>query len=125
MSAPVKIPSTLPPLPLASSVPWSAEITEAHHGLSAAFSASRRALNLDESDPIRLGHHIKQAETFMTSIVDVLGSQENIPLPSSYIGGIRDSIVLLIGGLHTARDWATSAYVSPSHYGGSQLIPPG
>ena len=110
MSAPGKIPSTLPPLPLplAPSAPWTAAIVEAHRGLSTAFLASRRALNLDESDPIRLGHHIKQAETFMTSIIDALGSQTDNPLPPSYIREIRNSIALLVSGLHTAHDQATS-----------------
>jgi hypothetical protein len=109
MSAPVLIPLALPSLPPSPSAPWSADVTEAHRGLSAAFWASRRAVNLDESDPVRLGHHIKQAETFMTTIIDVLGSQTDSPLPSSYIRTIRDSMALLISGLHAAQDRATSA----------------
>jgi len=113
MSVPVKIPLALPSLPLSPSAPWSAEVTGAHRGLSAAFLASRRAIDLDESDPIRLGHHIKQAETFMTSIIDVLGSQSDSPLPPSYIETIRDSTTQLISGLHAAHNRATSVYVSP------------
>jgi hypothetical protein len=113
MSTLVKIPSALPPLPRAPSTPWSAEVVEAHNGLTAAFLASRRALNLDESDPIRLGHHIQQAVTFMTSIVDVLGSETSNPLPPNYIAETRGSIALLIDGLRTAHSQAASAYVSP------------
>lgn len=113
MSTSVKIPSALPSLPPAPSTPWSAEVVEAHNGLTTAFLASRRALNLDESDPIRLGHHIKQAETFMTSIIDVLGSKTDNPLPTSYVEETRDSIALLIDGLRTAYNQATLVYVRP------------
>jgi len=113
MSSPVEIPPTLPPLPHAPSVPWSAGVVEAYRGLNAAFLTSRRALNLDESDPIRLGHHIKQAETFMASIIDALDSQTDNPLPPSHIREVRDSFALLIDGLRTAHDQAISEYVSP------------
>ena len=113
MSASLKIPSTLPPLPRAPSTPWLAEVVEAHNGLTAAFLASQRALNLDESDPIRLGHHIQQAETFMTSIANVLGSETGNPLPPNYITETKSSIALLIDGLRTAHSQAASAYVSP------------
>ena len=48
-------------------------IVQAHHGLHAAFKASRTALNLDESDPICLGHHLQQVKTFMVSVFEALG----------------------------------------------------
>ena len=66
------IPDTLPGLPPSLALPWSAEVIQAHRGLCAAFKASQTTLNLDESDPIHLGHHLHQAKTFMVLIVDVL-----------------------------------------------------
>ena len=117
MSALAMIPLALPSLPSAPLTPWSAEVVEAHHRLATAFLTSRRALNLDESDPIRLGHHLKQAETFMGSIIDVLGSQTNNPFPPGYIGEVRDSIALLVDGLHTTHGQATLVYVGPPFLG--------
>lgn len=103
-----KIPSTLPTLPPATLLPWSADVIEAHSGLISAFHTSRRALNLDESDPIWLGHHLKQAQTFMISIVNVLGLQQDNPLPAGHIEKIRESVELLIDGLQVAYKEATS-----------------
>jgi len=107
----MNIPSGLPPLPPATTVPWSAEVIEAHRGLVSTFGISYRALNLDESNPIRLGHHLKQAETFMASIVDVLGVQQVNPLPTTYIETIREAVISLTDGLRAALSEATSAFV--------------
>ena len=98
------IPDTLPELPPSPSItlPWPAEVIQAHHGLCAAFKASRTALNLDKSDPIRLGHHLHQAKTFMVSIIDVLGRQTANPLPSGYIEEISEATLALIGCLQIA-----------------------
>jgi hypothetical protein len=76
-----------------------------------AFETSYRALNLDESDPVRLGHHLKQAETFMTSIVDVFGTQTNDPLPPEYIANIRTAVEALVEGLRDALNQAISVFV--------------
>lgn len=103
------IPNTLPALPPAGEVPWSAEIIEAHRTLCTTFLASRRALGLDESDPIRLGHHCKQAEAFMISIVDALHRIEDNPLPEDHIRTVREAVVLLADGLRIAHKEATSA----------------
>lgn len=105
------IPSSLPPLPSATAAPWSAEVIEAHRGLASTFGISYRALNLDESDPIRLGHHLKQAETFMTSIVDVLSIQQDNPLPPEYIATIKEAVTSLVDGLRVALNEAASALV--------------
>ena len=105
------MPPVLPPLPPTAQQPWSAHIIEAHRGLVSAFTSSQKALNLDESDPIHLGHHLKQAETFMSSIVDALDQQTDSPLPDDYIQSVRDSVELLIKGLQVAHKEATSAYV--------------
>ena len=103
-----QIPLALPSLPHAIDVPWSAEIVEAHNGLTSTFRTSRAALNLDESDPIRLGHHLKQAETFMVSIVEVLGHQT---LPHEYIEAISGAVSSLVLGLRQALTEATAAFV--------------
>jgi hypothetical protein len=96
------IPDTLPTLPPYVGHPWPAEVVQAHRGLCTAFRASRTALNLDESDPIRLGHHLHQAKTFMVSIVDVLGRQTANPLPSGYIDEVSEATLALIDGLQMA-----------------------
>ena len=106
-SAQSEIPMALPPLPPAGGLPWSPEIISAHRGLVSAFRTSQRALNLNESDPIRLGHHLKQAETFMTSIIEVLSVQTDNPLPPGYIESIRQAVELLVDGLRVALDQAT------------------
>lgn len=111
-----QIPSILPSLPPATGLPWSAEIIEAHHGLVSAFRTSRRALNLDESDPIQLGHHLKQAETFMASIVEVLSTHADNPLPLEYIETIREAVTLLVDGLHVALSQSTIAFISLLFY---------
>lgn len=114
MSSPAtqaQIPSCIPPLPPAITHPWSAEIVQAHRGLASAYGISYRALNLDESDPIRLGHHFKQAETFMSSIVDALAVQANNPLPSEYIEEVQESVNLLADGLRDALGQAASVFV--------------
>ena len=117
-SLPIKapIPSSLPPLPVSTTLPWSAEIIQAHRGLTSSFGISYRALNLDESDPIRLGHHLKQAETFMSSIVDALSLQEQNPLPTEYIESLEEAVELLVDGLRDALSQATLALVIPTVY---------
>ena len=110
------IPSSLPPLPVSTTLPWSAEIIQAHRGLTSSFGISYRALNLDESDPIRLGHHLKQAETFMSSIVDALSLQEQNPLPTEYIESLEEAVELLVDGLRDALSQATLALVIPTVY---------
>jgi len=109
-----QIPLTFPGLPYATDTPWSAEIVEAHNGLTSAFRTSRAALNLDESDPIRLGHHLKQAETFMVSIVEVLGHQTTSAntLPQEYIETISGVVSSLVLGLKLALTEATAAFVN-------------
>ena len=106
-----KIPSILPTLPTSTSTPWSADVIQAHCRLASAFGIAYRALNLDESDPIRLGHHLKQAETFMTSIIDVFENITDNPLPPTYVETIRRAVESLVSGLRDALDQATSVFV--------------
>ena len=102
MQARYPVPTTLPELPTSTGPPWPAEVVQAHRGLHAAFRASRTALNLDESDPIHLGHHLHQAKTFMTLIIGMLAQQTMNPLPSEYIGEIGATTLTLIDALQTA-----------------------
>jgi hypothetical protein len=113
MSTPTKpkIPLMIPPLPPAADIPWTADVIQAHCGLASAFGTSYRALNLDESDPIRLGHHLKQAETFMTSIVNVFSTQTDNPLPAWYIETIGWAVESLADGLRDALSRATLMFV--------------
>ena len=101
--------SPLPSLPPANVLPWSADVVSAHQGLTSAYLASRRALGLDESDPIRLGHHLKQAKTFMSSIVDALALETTNPLPASYIKIMREMVSGLVIDLQVAHKEATLA----------------
>jgi hypothetical protein len=118
-----QIPPILPGLPPAADLPWSAEVVEAHRGLTSAFNISRAALNLDESDPIRLGHHLQRAETFMLSIIEVLGLQTVNPLPPEYIEALRSAVLLLVEGLRIAMREATAAFVASfTNCSASQLI---
>jgi hypothetical protein len=113
MSTPTypEIPPSLSPLPAASTLPWSPEIVQAHRGLVSTYMTSYRALNLDESDPIRLGHHLKQGETFMTSIINVLSTQTTNPLPPEYIEKIGGAVESLVSGLRSALLQATTLCV--------------
>lgn len=105
------IPQTLPDLPSSVGAPWSAKVIQAHRGLCAAYRTSRAALNLDESDPIRLGHHLHHARTYMVSIVEVLGLQESNPLPSVYIKDISQAIAALVSCLQTSLTESTITFV--------------
>lgn len=106
------IPQSLPNLPSSIGTPWSAEVVQAHRGLHAAYRTSRAALNLDESDPIRLGHHLHHATTYMVSIAEVLGLEESNPLPPPYIKEISQAIGALVGGLRKALAESTAVFVS-------------
>ena len=105
------IPKQLLDLPPSAGPPWSAEVVQAHRGLYARFRASRAALNLDESDTIRLGHHLHQAKTVMVPIVEALQRQHSNPLPSAYIKEISDAILALVDGLQSALAESTAMYV--------------
>lgn len=108
---PHSIPHTLPDLPSSVGTPWPAEVVQAHRGLHAAYRTSRAALNLDESDPIRLGHHLHHARTYMVSIAEVFGLETSTPLPSGYIREISQAITGLVGGLQAALAESTAVYV--------------
>jgi hypothetical protein len=99
------LPEFLPVLPDASQQnSWAADVTDAHGELVAAYNSARLALNLDESDPIRLRFHLDRATGFMADLVKSLGLQENNPLPSSYIVPLAATIGSLVERLHEALD---------------------
>jgi hypothetical protein len=75
--------------------PWSADIVTAHNELRASFDSARRALNLDESDPIRLRYHLNRASSFMVDVIGALGLREVDPLPSSHL----NSLAIAVGSL--------------------------
>jgi len=82
--------------------PWSADIIDGHNTLKAAHDAVSRALNLDESDPIRLRHHEKQIKTVMLSTLQALATQRNPPLPERYVEDAANSIRQLAGSVAIA-----------------------
>ena len=86
-------PDGFPTLPSRSGhVPWSADILDGHKTLTTVFNAASRALNLDESDPIRLQHFEKQIKGVMLSTLQALAACERPPLPEDYIEGVTNSI---------------------------------
>ena len=111
MSPCLPIPPELPELPPSTTLPWPAEVVQAHCELQAGFRVSQAALNLDESDPIRLGHHLQRAKTIMVPVVEVLRRKKSNPLPPTYIKGITESVFALVEGLQLALTKATAACV--------------
>lgn len=113
MPLPYPMLQELPALPPSPGLPWPAEVVQAHHGLQAGFRASRSALNLDESDPIRLGHHLHQVKTIMVPVIDALGRQTSIP--PAYVKKITEAIFTLVDGLQLALVKSTAACVASTH----------
>lgn len=98
-------PGQLPPLPHAPlEAPWPPEIHTAHMQLVSSFDSSRRALNLDESDPVRLRFHLDRAVTVMVSIVDSLAAQEHPHLPINHINSLAHSVATLVIYLRNTLD---------------------
>ena len=87
------VPPTFPELPSRSGrVPWPADITDGHLTMKATHKAASQALNLDESDPIRLQHYDKQIKTVMLSTLQVLAACKSPPVPECYIEDAANSI---------------------------------
>jgi len=105
----------LPDLPPPVGLPWSAEVVQAHRGLHAGFRASQTALCLDESDPIRLGHHLHQARAIMVPVVEALGRQKSNPLPAAYIEGITEAVFALVDSLRSALAESSAACVASAY----------
>ena len=98
-------PAEFPELPSRSChAPWSAAITDGHDTLKAAYGAASRALNLDESDPIRLRHYETQIKTVMLSTLQALAACKAPPLPEHYIEDVANLIRKLAGSMATALD---------------------
>jgi hypothetical protein len=96
-------PAKFPELPSRSGhAPWPAAITDGHNTLKAYHEAASRALNLDESDPIRLRHYEKQTKTVMLSILQALAACGNPPLPEYYIKGVANLVRQLAHSMSTA-----------------------
>ena len=85
---------------------------EAHHGLASAFKISRATLNLDESDPIQLGHHLQHTKTFMLSIIEVLGHQMTNSLLLEYIKGLHHTVSSLVDGLQSALNEVAAVFIT-------------
>jgi len=98
-----------PDLPPSTGPPWSADVVQAHRGLHAGFKASQAALNLDKSDPIRLGHHLQHAKTVMVPVIEALGRQKTNPLPLAYMEGVEEAVLALVDALQSALAESTAA----------------
>jgi hypothetical protein len=112
MQFPTLLPERLSPLPEAPfDNPWSADVLKAHNELVTAFNSARNALNLDESDPIRLRYHLSRASGFMVDIVGTLGLREVDPLPSHYINSLAAAVGTLVFRLRVTLDNARTRCV--------------
>jgi hypothetical protein len=112
MPRPPCLPEGLPSLPEPpTDHPWSADVITAYQELNASFDSARRALNLDESDPIRLRYHLDRASGFMVNIVDALGTREVNPLPSSHLRSLAVAVGSLVFYLRKTVDEANIRYV--------------
>lgn len=91
------VPLSLPTLPEPPhGNPWSADVEDAHNQLISAYASARQALNLDESDPIKLRFHLDRATGFMVSVVETLALREVDPLPPSYIQPLAVAVGSLV-----------------------------
>lgn len=101
-------PDCLPPLPVtANNTPWPADTVSAHAQLLSAFSSARNALNLDESDPIKLRFHLDRASTVMVSIIDALAAaQDRSLLPDEHIISLAQGVGSLVVFLRNMLDGA-------------------
>ena len=112
MPSPLPLPVRLPSLPQApADNPWSADIIAAYEGLNTSFNSARRALDLDESDPIRLRYHLDRASGFMVNVVEALGVREVNPLPSSHLSSLATAVGSLVFHLRKTVDEADIKYV--------------
>jgi hypothetical protein len=80
-------------------VPWPADILDGHMTLKVAYNAASRALNLDESDPIRLRHYEKQIKAVMLSTLQALAARKRPSIPEDYIEGVANAIRKLAGAM--------------------------
>ena len=82
--------------------PWPADIIDGHNTLKAVHKAASRALNFDESEPIRLRHYDKQIKTTMPSTLQALVACENPSLPECYVDAVANVIRTLSGSVAIA-----------------------
>jgi hypothetical protein len=100
-------PETLPTLPPEiGHRPWSANVCEAHRRLVSFFNSARSALNVDESDPIRLKFHLDRAVNVMVPIINALGQRHDDPLPVYYIQSLVSAVGALVVYLRGTLDGA-------------------
>jgi len=96
-------PLTFPELPSRSGqAAWPADITDGHLTMKATHKAASQALNLDESNPIRLQHYNKQIKTVMLSTLQALAACKSPPVPERYIEDAANSIRQLAWSTATA-----------------------
>jgi hypothetical protein len=97
------LPHSFPILPpVAGDAGWPSDLIQAHERLNNLFESARGALNLDESDAIRLTYHLDKAETVARPIVVALQSNDRSNLPSDYIASVAALISSLEHHLQTA-----------------------
>lgn len=83
-------------------IPWSADVLDGHNTLATTHKAASRALNLDDSDPIRLRYHEKQIKITMLSTLQALAACENPPLPERYINAAANAVRRLASSIAAA-----------------------
>jgi hypothetical protein len=78
--------------------------------LKASHEAASRALNSDESDPIRLRHYENQTKTVMLSTLQALAACGNPPLPERYIKDVANIVRQLAQSTSTALGSSLKRY---------------
>jgi hypothetical protein len=100
-------PEALPTLPPGvGHRPWPADVYEGQQRLASLFISAQRALNLDESDAIRLKFHLDWAVNVMVPIVNALGQRHEDPLPADYVQSLARGVGALVVFLRGMFDGA-------------------
>lgn len=96
------LPHRIPPLPILPGTPCPAEIMTAYQQLQNAFTSSYVALQLDEADPMCLGHRCRHTKAFLLPLITAMANQDDFPLPLRYIQLLREIVANLMTQLEAA-----------------------
>jgi hypothetical protein len=91
---------SLPAVTADGSLP--SDVIQAHQALDKLFESARNALNLDESDQIRLKYYLHKVDTVAKPIVIGLQSNNRSDIPHDYVVAVTTLISLLEHHLQNA-----------------------
>ena len=96
------LPPSIPPLPTLPGTPCPAEIIIAYQQLQNAYTSSYAALQLDEADPMRLGHRCRHTKALVLPLITAMANQDDFPLPLHYVQQLKEMVVGLVAQLEAA-----------------------